>query len=143
MIKATASGLIGACVLTLIHESARQVIPKAPRMDILGMRAIAKSMRLLNQEPPPGEQLHNVTLMGDIISNALYYSMVGIGKPEKALLRGTVLGLAAGVGAVVLPEPLGLGNAPSARTLETKAMTVSWYTAGGIAAALAYRLLTK
>jgi hypothetical protein len=141
--KAVASGLVGACTLTLVHESARRFIPKAPRMDVLGMRAIAKSLRLVGQEPPPADQLHKITLAGDIVSNSAYYSLVGLGEPDDALLCGTLLGLAAGVGAVLLPEPLGLGSAPSARTTETKVMTVAWYVAGGIAAALAYRLLSK
>lgn len=141
--KAAASGLIGACTLTLIHESARQFMPDAPRMDVLGMRAIAKSLRLLDEEVPPGDRLHKITLAGDIVSNSAYYSLVGAGKPDGALLRGTLLGLAAGIGAVVLPEPLGLGDAPSARTPQTKVMTIGWYLAGGIAAALAYRLLSK
>lgn len=143
LLKAATSGLAGACTLTLIHESARQFIPKAPRMDILGMRAIAKSLRLLDQEVPPENKLHNVTQAGDIIANSAYYSLVGVGQPEHAVLRGTILGFAAGIGAVLLPEPLGLGDAPSARTPETKIMTVGWYVAGGIAAALAYRLLSK
>ena len=134
--KAAASGLIGACVLTLIHESARRFIPNAPRMDILGMRAIAKSLRSLDQEVPPADKLHDVTLGGDIISNSAYYSLVALARPEQALLLGALLGLAAGVGAVVLPEPMGLGEAPSGRTPETKAMTVGWYVAGGVAAAL-------
>lgn len=143
LLQAIGSGLIGACTLTLLHESAKRTLPDAPRMDILGMRAIAKSMRRINQEPPSGDRLFNITLVGDIISNSLYYSLVGIGRPENAMLRGTLLGLAAGVGGVVLPEPLGLGNRPSARTSATKAMTVGWYLAGGLAAAVAYRLLAK
>jgi hypothetical protein len=141
--KAAASGLIGACTLTLIHESARQFVPSAPRMDILGMRAIAKSLRLLDEEPPPENKLHKITLAGDIVSNSAFYSLVGVGESDHALLRGTLLGLAAGIGAVVLPGPLGLGGAPSARTAETKVMTIGWYVAGGIAAGLAYHLLSK
>jgi hypothetical protein len=141
--KAAASGLVGACALTLIHESARQILPKAPRMDILGMQAIVKSLRLLDQEAPPENKLHNVTLAGDILSNSAYYSLVSLGKPKHAVLRGTLLGLAAGIGAVLLPEPLGLDNAPSGRTPETKVMTVGWYVAGGIAAAIMYRLVSK
>ena len=143
VVRAAASGFTGACVLTLIHESARRAWPRAPRMDVLGMRAIAKSMRGLGQEPPRDEELHTLALVGDVIGNSLYYSLVAVGRPEGALLRGTLLGLAAGAGARLLPEPLGLGNAPSARTPETKAMTVGWYLAGGLAAALAYRLLAK
>jgi hypothetical protein len=141
VLHAAASGLVGACALTLIHESARRALPAAPRMDVLGMRAIARSMRGVGQEPPPADELHTLALVGDVVSNSLYYSLVGIGRPEGALLRGTLLGLAAGVGAVLLPEPLGLGHAPSARTPQTKAMTIGWYLAGGVAASLAYRLL--
>ncbi|HEX8131100.1 MAG TPA: hypothetical protein VF527_18520 [Pyrinomonadaceae bacterium] len=143
VLQAAASGLVGACALTLIHESARRALPGAPRLDVLGMRAIAKSMRGVGQEPPPVDELHALALVGDVVSNSLYYSLVGVGRPEGALLRGTLLGLAAGVGAVLLPEPLGLGNAPSARTTETKALTIGWYLAGGVAAALAYRLLAR
>ncbi|HEV2799589.1 MAG TPA: hypothetical protein VGW12_03780 [Pyrinomonadaceae bacterium] len=141
VLRAVGSGLVGACVLTLIHESARRALPRAPRMDVLGMRAIARSMRGAGQEPPPAEELHQLALAGDIVSNSLYYSLVGVGRPEGALVRGGLLGLAAGVGAVLLPEPLGLGHAPSARTTETKAMTIAWYLAGGLAAGFAYQLL--
>jgi hypothetical protein len=51
------------------------------------------------------------------------------------------LGLAAGLGAVFLPGPLGLGSAPSNRTTQTQAMTVGWYLLGGLAAGLAYQTL--
>jgi hypothetical protein len=66
---------------------------------------------------------------------------VGVGRPQGALLRGAALGLAAGLGAVFLPGPLGLGEAPSNRTPATTAMTIGWYLIGGLAAALAYRTM--
>jgi hypothetical protein len=141
MLRALGSGLAGACALTAVHETARHNLEDAPRMDVLGMRGIAKSMRKLGQEPPSGERLHQLALGGDIVSNALYYSLVAVGKPEGVWLRGALLGLAAGVGALLLPGPLGLGNEPGARTPSTKAMTVGWYLLGGLAAATAYRLL--
>jgi hypothetical protein len=140
---AALSGFIGACTLTLIHETARRIVPNAPRMDVLGMRAIAKSLRKLDTQPPADDDLHRLALVGDVISNSLYYSLVGIAKPENALVPGALLGVGAGVGALLLPEPLGLGSAPSARTNETRVMTVLWYTAGGLAAALAYRALSR
>jgi hypothetical protein len=140
--KSLGSGLIGACALTLLHETARRFIPDAPRMDVLGMRAIAKSMRLVDQEPPADEQLQTLALAGDVLSNSLYYSLVGAGAPCAVWLRGVLLGLGAGVGAVVLPQPLGLGSAPRARSRSTQAMTVGWYLAGGLAAAAAFQLLS-
>lgn len=141
--KATASGLVGACTLTLIHESARRVIPNAPRMDILGMRVIARSFKQFGGGTLSADQAHTMSLVGDIVSNSLYYSLVGLAKPRNALLLGTALGLAAGVGAVVLPAQVGLGDAPSGRTNETKAMTVGWYLAGGVVAGLVFQALGK
>ena len=141
--KSILSGLIGASTLTVLHETARRVIPQAPRMDLLGMRAISKSLRALGEQPPERRRLHRVALIGDLIANSLYYSLVGMGRKENVFRRGAGLGLAAGLGGVMLPEPLGLGGAPSGRTPATKVMTVGWYLAGALAAATAFRLLTR
>lgn len=140
-LRALGSGLAGACALTLIHQTARQVTDKAPRADILGMRAIAKSMRKLDHEPPPDDRLFWWTLAGDLAANSVYYSLVGSGR--RPWVRGGLLGLGAGLGAVALPGPLGLGTRPTGRTLATKVMTVAWYLAGGFIAAAASRLLTR
>jgi hypothetical protein len=139
--KAFAGGAIGACTLTLIHESVRRLAPDAPRVDLLGMQAIGKTLRSVGQEPPPADELHRWALAGDLLSNSLYYSAAAIGKRENAIPRGLVLGAAAGLGAVLLPGPLGLSESPSNRTTATRIMTVAWYTMGGLAAALALRLL--
>lgn len=140
-LEAMGSGLAGACILTLLHESARRLAPEAPRVDILGRRAIEKMIRSMNQRPPSKRKLHNLALGGDIVANSLYYSLVGLGDEEQAWWCGAMLGALAGVGAVVLPGPLGLGKGPSARTPATAAMTVGWYLAGGLAAAGVYKLL--
>lgn len=142
ILKAIASGFIGATALTLIHESTRRIFPeKAPRMDVLGERAIAGLLRASGRQPPDDDTLYKLTLGGDLISNGIYYSFVGAGDPKYAWVRGAVLGLAAGIGGVVLPGPLGLGKAPSGRTVATQSLTIHHYLAGGLVAALAYRLL--
>lgn len=134
-----ASGVTGALTLTLVHEVARRYVPHAPRMDVLGMRAIAKGMYKLNVQPPAEEKLFQYSIIGDLVSNSLYYTLTGTGR--KAWWRGATLGLAAGIGGVVLPKPLGLGEEPSGRTPQTKAMTVTWYLLGGLAAAALSRTL--
>jgi hypothetical protein len=141
ILPALGSGLIGAVALTLLHESARRFIPDAPRADLLGMRAIKKVMESADAEPPADDELHDWALGGDIVSNALYYSLIGLAKPENALLTGAALGLAAGVGGVTLPGPMGLGTAPTTRTPATTAMTIGWYLVGGLATAAAYTFL--
>ena len=140
-LKALGSGFAGAVALTAIHETVRRVSPDAPRMDVLGMRAIAKSLRAAGAEPPEEDTLFNITLAGDVLSNSLYYSLVGLGDPRGAVARGALLGLAAGLGAVLLPGPLGLGTDASARTRETQLMTVAYYTAGGLVAGAAMQSL--
>lgn len=139
--RALAAGAVGAVVLNLVHESARQVVPEAPQVQKLGMRAVSRAARWTGNRVPGRDQLYAMAMAGDLASNAAYYSLVGLGDARGAWTRGALLGLAAGVGAVVLPGPMGLGSRPVNRTPATAAMTVAWYTLGGLAAAAAYRYM--
>jgi hypothetical protein len=139
MLKALGSGLLGAFTLTLVHETARRYIDDAPRMDVVGMRAIKRAAHAAGTEPP--DPLHEAALVGDIVTNSLYYGLVGLGSREDALRNGAILGLAAGLGAVFLPGPLGLGRQPTEDTPQTELMTVAWYLLGGLAAGAAYGAL--
>ena len=135
LMAALTSGFAGACTVTLLNESVRRLIPNAPRMEVIGMRAIAKSMRVAGQEPPEEDSLFSLAMAGDLVSNSLYYSLVGWGAPPGAWTRGVLLGLAAGLGGAFLPGPLGLGHQPGERTPTTQILTIAWYLAGGLAAA--------
>ncbi len=84
-----------------------------------------------------------MALAGDIVSNALYYSLIGVAKPDNALLTGAALGTVAGVGGVLLPGPMGLGEAPTTRTPATVTMTIGWYLTGGLVTAAAFRWLMR
>lgn len=141
-LTAIGSGLAGALALTAVHETARQQIATAPRMDMLGMQAIQNGLRTLQVQPPQGNSLYEMALAGDLVSNAMYYSLVARGKPEDALARGAMLGLAAGLGAVALPKPLGLQPQVN-RSSATHAMTIGWYLLGGLAAGAAYQFLSR
>jgi hypothetical protein len=140
---ALAGGLAGATAVTLIHESIKAVVPQAPRMDRLGMQALSKTLRKANQPVPKENTLFTLTLLGDLVSNALYYSAAGIGSEKNIWIRSSLLGLAAGVGAVVLPEPLGLNKQYSNRTLSTKVMTVGLYVAGSLVTTAVIKLLNR
>ena len=132
--RALGNGFAGAVALTLVHETVRRLRPHdAPLMDVLGMRGLRKLLGKADAPQPDEPTAYALTLAGDLLSNGFYYSLVGTGR--HAWARGAALGLAAGVGGVVLPGPLGLGEAPSNRTPQTKAMTVAWYLLGGLVAA--------
>lgn len=137
------SGLAGAAATTLIHETVRRIVPNAPRMDLLGMMALSKMLKNSDKPVPGKSKLYGWTMAGDIVSNSLYYSLAGIGKKKGAILRGGLLGLAAGVGAVLLPKPLGLNEEYSNRTNATKLMTIGLYLAGGLVTAAVLRALQK
>lgn len=141
ILPALFSGLAGASALTLLHQTIRQVSPDAPRMDVLGMRAIAKGFRQAGEELPPRQQLYRGAMAGDLVGNSLYYSFVGTG--PGALSRGALLGLTAGIGAVVLPGPLGLGTRPSGRSARTAAMALGIYLVGGLVAGAVSRALSN
>jgi hypothetical protein len=142
-LQALASGLAGACVLTLFHQAAQKMTDKAPRADVLGMRALNKAIRKADWQSPPDDQLYKWALAGDMVANSAYYSLVNVGSEDRTWFRGALLGLGAGLGALALPGPMGLGSRPTNRTRATQAMTVAWYLLGGLAAAAASQALAR
>ena len=142
-VTALEGGLAGSIILTSIHELIKRTNPKAPRMDLLGMNALSKLLQKTFDKNPDPKTLFIWTLAGDIIANSLYYSLTGTGKSKTALVKGTLLGLAAGAGAILLPKPLGLNQAYSTRTTTTKLLTVVLYLTGGLIAAATVKLLEK
>lgn len=140
-LHAVVTGTVGASTLTILHETARRVIPDAPRADVLGMRALEAALRRLGTAPPNQKRLHRWALLGDLVANSLYYSLVGVGSARRPWRRGAVLGVLAGIGSVALPGPLDLGRGPTNRTRATQVMTVMWYLAGGLASAAAAQRL--
>src|SRR4029079_16929882 len=107
-IASLGGGLAGACAVTLIHESVKKIVPKAPRMDLLGMNAISKALNAAGIKTPTGNKLYAMALAGDILSNSLYYSSTGAGNEKNLWLKSSLLGLTAGIAAVTLPGPFGL-----------------------------------
>ncbi|HUC80197.1 MAG TPA: hypothetical protein VMR70_04740, partial [Flavisolibacter sp.] len=87
--------------------------------------------------------LFTITMAGDLISNALYYSAAGIGSEKNIWVRSSLLGLAAGLGAVLLPEPLGLNKKHSNRTVATQLMTVGLYVTGALVTTAVIKALNK
>ncbi|GAA4025027.1 hypothetical protein GCM10022409_06250 [Hymenobacter glaciei] len=142
LLPSLVAGFAGAVALTALHETVRRLRPQdAPRMDLLGMRGLRKLLGKADVRKPDGDTLFDLTMAGDVLSNGLYYALVGSG--WHALARGLALGSLAGVGGVLLPGPMGLGTAPTNRTPQTQAMTVAWYTVGGLVAGTVARAMRK
>jgi hypothetical protein len=139
--RALAGGIAGALVLTGLHESARGLLKHPPRMDVIGERALSRSLKALGRRAPRGRRLYRATLAGELLSNSLYYSIVGVASPSRVLRTGLMIGLIAGIGAVLLPPRIGLGHPPGEKPPVTPLLTIAWYTAGGLASAAVTRAL--
>lgn len=110
--QSLAAGLAGAGTVTVINEIGRRLTPHAPRLDRIGERSLAVVLRLASVQPPRGGTLFALSIAADLVSNTAYYSVQVAG--ERPWLRGVALGLAAGIGAALLPQRMGLGQQPEA-----------------------------
>jgi hypothetical protein len=134
-LAAAAGGFAGACALTLINQVIAKLDKKAPRLDLRGMNAVAKFVKNPKGAPDIVQKLLPMSVAGDLISNTLYYGLAGGGSRQKILVKGALLGLGAGLGAVALPRPMGLDETPTNLTPKTQALTVLYYVIGGLVAA--------
>ena len=131
LLHAFGAGLAGAVVLTVTHQILKKLVADAPRMDLMGEEALEKIADKTATKLPK-KNLYNVAMVADIAGNGLYYALAAIGKPKNATLRASLMGLAAGIGGVLLPKHLRLTNAYSNRTLTTRLLTMAIYSLGGL-----------
>jgi hypothetical protein len=141
-IKNFIAGLSGAIALNILHETLRIKHQNVPRIDLLGEEAIEEGLSFFNAKIEDEKNLYKVTLTGDIISNALYYSLIGAGG-KYTFPKAVMLGLTAGIGAVNLPEPMGLDPEPVTKTPQVKALTVGYYVFGALVTATVLKMLNK
>ncbi len=128
-------GFIGSIILNVMHQVAKRIDPDAPEIDKIGAEAVAKMVRASGHEAPQGNRLFLAALGADLAANSVYFSMIGLGGKKHMLLRGALLGAAAGMGTLQLTKPLGLDDTPVKKTGRTQAMTVAWYVVAGLATA--------
>lgn len=137
-------GLAGAAALTVVNETVKRIDSDAPRLDLLGMNAAAKILKGSNIKTPAfAQNLFPAALAGDLISNTLYFGMAQAETKKKTLIRGSLLGLGAGIGAVTLAKPLGVEANPTAQPLKKNVMTIAYYVLGGLVAAAMINLIAK
>ena len=138
---ALAGGLAGTITVASLHEALRRVTPNAPRMDLLDMELIRKSLKSMNRQVPAEDDLQRWAVGSELFCDTAYYGLAGMGSKKGVWLRGALLGLVAGVTAVVLPKSFGLDEEFSSKTLGTRLMTIGLYLVGGLVAAATTRLV--
>ena len=143
LIASVAGGLAGALAVTVLHQIIKKYDSDAPRLDLLAMEAISKGYKMADQPVPSKSTLYEYSLVGDIASNALYFGLASAGKSNKAISKGVLAGLSAGLGAVFAPEQLGLSKKYSNKTTKTQLMSVAYYLIGGIVTGLVGKMVDK
>jgi len=138
---ALAGGLAGTLTVASLHEALRRVTPDAPRMDLLDIELLRKGIKSMHKAVPGEQELQRWAVGGELFSDTAYYGLAGVGGKKGVWFRGAVLGLVAGITAVVLPKPLGLPEEPSNKTLGTQLMTIGLYLMGGLVAAAVTQLV--
>lgn len=136
------AGLGGAIVLNILHESLKKTKADTPRIDLVGEEALQKAVGYFGGHINNSQTLYKATLAGDLISNAAYYSMIG-NSPNHLFGKAVSLGLVAGIGAVMIPEEIGLDAEPVAKNTQVKVMTVGYYLVGALATAAILKMLSK
>lgn len=132
MYKKILAGLGGAIALNIVHEIIRNKFDNVPEVNKVGEEALNKALETVDLKITNKDQLYAATLAGDVVSNGLYYAATATSG------FNLVSGLAAGVGAVVLPKNMGLDESPVAETTQKKIMTVGYYLFGAVVTKLIY-----
>jgi len=132
MYKKILAGLGGAIALNLLHETIRKNFDNVPEINKVGEEALNKALDKVDMKITNHDQLYAATLAGDVVSNGIYYATTA------TTSFNIVSGIAMGVGAVLLPEKMGLDDSPVAKTTEKKVMTVAYYLFGAIVTKLIY-----
>jgi len=142
-IKNLIGGFAGAIALNILHETLKKEKSNVPRIDLLGEEALQKTLRHFGAGINQKEDLYKATLAGDVLSNTFYFSLIGAGNRKYLWPRAIFLGLSAGIGAVKLPEPMGLDPEPVTKTDQVKVLTVGYYVFGAVVTALVLNILSK
>lgn len=132
MYKKILAGLGGAIALNLVHEIIRKNFDNVPEVNKVGEEALNKALETLDMKITDKDQLYGATLAGDVISNGIYYAATATSGFD------LVSGAAAGLGAVLLPNKMGLDDSPVAETNQKKIMTVGYYLFGAVVTKLIY-----
>lgn len=131
MYKKIIAGLGGAIALNILHETIRKNFSNVPHINELGEEALLKATENTAINFTGKNELYAATLVGDILSNGIYYATT-------ATNHNVLSGLAAGLGAIGLPDKMGLNDEPVAANNKKKLMTVGYYLFGAIVTKVIY-----
>lgn len=144
--SAIEGGLAGATTISLIGETLRKLDGRQPGANGLTHKRLKKRFKKAKGKKSKKSTEQYVKLAGDLLGAASVLGFTSLGKRKNAVLRGALLGAAAGLGAVLLDDHAGHNHHQSnghegfqetmlaKDTTLQKAMEVGLFTIGGMIA---------
>jgi hypothetical protein len=102
--NAIEGGLAGATTISLIGETLRKIEGKPAGTNGLNGKKFKKRLKKADHKKPQKALEQYIHLAGDVLGAASMLGFSSIGKKKNAVLRGALLGAAAGVGAILLDD---------------------------------------
>lgn len=142
-------GLAGVTTLSLIQEALGKLDHQAPKTMLHQSDALKKLQKGKNKGHKSKELY--VNLAGELMGHAALFGLSGLGKKKNAVLRGGLLGAAAGLAVAFLDEDKeparqaahadGRMVAAEEEAIRQKIITVVLYTLGGVLAGVAVKAM--
>jgi hypothetical protein len=144
--SAIEGGLAGATTISLLGETLRKINGQTSGVNVFDGKSLKKRFKKAKSNKKGESTKEFIQLAGDLLGSTTFLGLTSLGKRKNALLRGALLGAAAGLGSVLLKEkdnkkhekhgPDGRPTSSLAKDpLLAKAIEVGLYTAGGMIAA--------
>jgi hypothetical protein len=139
MNNAIEGGIAGAATLGLITETLKNINGSSSHVNLFKKNNLQKRLSKTRGKKGAKATRQYLRLAADLLGSTAYFGLSALGKKENAMLRGGVLGTAAGLGTIFLngekhkndekPYPSKNEEKPI-----TKVLKVSLYTIAGLIA---------
>jgi len=104
--SAIEGGIAGATTLGLITETLHNINKKSPHVNLLQDGKLKKRFKKSKSSNGFKATRNYIQLAGDLISSTAYFGLSALGKKRNVVLRGGLLGAAAGLGSIFLDPPI-------------------------------------
>jgi hypothetical protein len=143
--SALEGGLAGASTIALLTETLKKINGNSPHNYLPDGKSLKKRFRKAKSKKPMKATKQFIRLAGDLLGSTAFLGLSSVGKKKNAMLRGGLLGTAAGLGSVLLNghdkhngKASGHEGYPSTMLqrdrVVSKVLEVSLYTIGGLIA---------
>jgi hypothetical protein len=103
--SAIEGGLAGVTTISLISEALREMDGKAPGANGIKSKKLKKRLKKAGSKKSAAKSTEQyIRLAADLLGAASVLGFTSLGKKKNAVLRGALLGAAAGLGAVLLND---------------------------------------